>query len=246
MPPLIPNPALDLWRAYWMENNPTRQEAAQRFGVGKATIDKWLHDMPVPHRKGGQPRKTRWIEIDREALTKLIEVDGMTIRQAAAALNQRKGTIEKRVAQWGIRCWPMSAQTGSRSHAWKGGRIVDKDGYILIYKPDHPRARKCGRPTPRYVLEHILVAEQKLGRPLADGEVVHHRNGIHYDNRPENLEVFATNADHLRHELTGRCPKWTPEGQARIAAAVAKSAANRRGKARDDSPSPQMSGPSTE
>jgi hypothetical protein len=27
--------------------------------------------------------------------------------------------------------------------------------------------------------------------------------------------LFSTNADHLRHELTGRCPKWTPEGRAR-------------------------------
>ncbi len=57
---------------------------------------------------------------------------------------------------------------------------------MLAVRKGHPRADKGG-----YVLEHILVMEEKLGRPLAVHERVHHINGIRDDNRPENLELWA-------------------------------------------------------
>lgn len=78
---------------------------------------------------------------------------------------------------------------------FKGGRIAHGDGYIKVLSPDHPRANKNG-----YVLEHILIAEKKVGRPLSTNEVVHHINGIKDDNRPENLLVLTKSEHSALHK----------------------------------------------
>lgn len=50
--------------------------------------------------------------------------------------------------------------------------------------------RRVILPDGRRIEEHRHVMEQKLGRPLAKGESVHHRNGRRADNRPDNLELW--------------------------------------------------------
>jgi flagellar basal body rod protein FlgC len=89
-----------------------------------------------------------------------------------------------------------------KSNGWKGGRYIDKDGYVLVYMPEHPSARKDG-----YILEHRLIMEQRIGRLLTKKEVVHHR-GKKNDN--ENTKLFSSNGDHLKVELSALRDKGEP------------------------------------
>lgn len=109
-----------------------------------------------------------------------------------------------------------SRGSGPEHPRWKGGRVVAWNGYVRVLRRDHPRALSNG-----YVWEHILVAEQKLGRPLAyfgkgdhRNETVHHINGIKTDNRPENLEVLL-NREHMLMEWRENPEKWPQSKQRR-------------------------------
>lgn len=60
-------------------------------------------------------------------------------------------------------------------------RVVDRtNGYVSLWIDG------------RKVLEHRVIMEAHLGRPLAPGENVHHINGDRMDNRLENLELWST------------------------------------------------------
>ena len=46
--------------------------------------------------------------------------------------------------------------------------------------------------------EHRLVAEEKLGRPLRKGEVVHHIDGDYKNNDPNNLMILPSQREHVK------------------------------------------------
>src|SRR5262245_16768667 len=77
--------------------------------------------------------------------------------------------------------------TAERSARWTGGRSLTANGYVRVTVDGRNR------------LEHRVVAEQTIGRPLRRGEEVHHVNGDKSDNRPENLEVLSTREHKRRH-----------------------------------------------
>lgn len=164
---------------------------------------------------------------------------------AVSEMARRIGATRRTVARF-LRIHEMErtpfVQIGSTHPRWKGGRMLDKSGYVLVYRPGHHEANRHGQ-----VREHRVVMEQKLGRPLQRGEVVHHIDGNRANNHPDNLEVYANNALHLAETLAGQRPNWTEEGWARLHAkrhryVRRQSLASRQASSSDAPTSPDKSG----
>jgi hypothetical protein len=101
---------------------------------------------------------------------------------------------------WCATLTPMT-KVGKDNPNWKGGKIVDPRGYVLIrVGRGHHLADVRG-----YAYEHRLLAEKMLGRRLRKGELVHHDNEKKGDNRRRNL-IPKKSAWHHRaaHRISGR------------------------------------------
>lgn len=88
------------------------------------------------------------------------------------------------------------------------GVRVTKSGYAEYTRGEHK-----GR------LVHVVIMEQRLGRPLREDEQVHHIDGNPQNNSDANLALM-TRAGHARHHrlweaATGKLRERTPNGRLR-------------------------------
>ena len=97
---------------------------------------------------------------------------------------QQKGRVARNKITTCSRECRSEAMKGEANPRWKGGTYLDPFGYRHIQTPTG------------YRLEHRMVMEQMIGRPLLPAEVVHHRNEQRADNRPENLQLFENAGQH--------------------------------------------------
>lgn len=74
-----------------------------------------------------------------------------------------------------------------------GHALVTTTGYVSVYLGKGKRQ-----------LEHRLVMERILGRPLQRREEVHHINGDRTDNRPDNLRILSPGEHQRFHDFGAR------------------------------------------
>lgn len=126
-------------------------------------------------------------------------------KQLSLLLGRSIGSIQHKAVRMGLKKDPIAnkvvrsiARRGMGTPNWKGGRMKNKKGHVLILAKGHPMAGNDG-----YVMEHRMIMAEHLGRLLLPTEIVHHKNGIKDDNRIENLELMS-NAEHTRLHHCGK------------------------------------------
>lgn len=149
--------------------------------------------------------------LDEGLLRQMLDEAKLGHPEMAARLGVSIPTVTRAMRRLGLKSKKGRGSPMEKNYFWNGGRTIDEDGYVLVKSPDHPNRTKAG-----YVREHRLVMEKILGRFLLASEVVHHKDGNKANNDPGNLQVFSENAEHLRHELTGRTPKYSQDGLRRM------------------------------
>jgi hypothetical protein len=127
---------------------------------------------------------------DPEVLRRLYHEEKMSQGDIAELTDVSRTSIKRRMDKFGI-----EARDNGEAAAMKTRR----DGALFRTNPNGYEqwvVKDVDDLTGMYV--HRLLAIAELGEDEVAGNVIHHKNGIKWDNRPENIEVM-TNREHSGH-----------------------------------------------
>lgn len=163
----------------YLQEEMTIKEISDISGISVGTVFNYLKKYGIKTRPAMSEKTKQKISdslIGRKSVRKGYKLSDETKRKISES---RKGQLKK-------------------PSKFGGHRKKRSDGYIAVYVPNHPNCSADG-----YVMEHILVMENHIGRYLEKDEVVHHKNKIRDDNRIENLELL-TFKEHAKLHLQER------------------------------------------
>lgn len=169
-------------KAEYIIKDQTQHELAEKWGCRQETISKWVvrHDL---RKSDFRP----WN--DEDTLRKMYYDEKMSTREIAEELGASQPTIRRSMEKLGIdrrdRSEAHQMSMWSKPAPFRSGpRGYEKWSTTINRKT-----------VDMYVHRLLAVAEYGID-PVADKEV-HHKNGIKWDNRAENIEL-KSKSEHLK------------------------------------------------
>lgn len=166
----------DKLRNMYHRQNMTQAEIANKVGVVKTTISRWMKKYEIETR-GSHPQSQR---PQKSKLKELYHEKGMNQEEIARKFDVKSTTVSEWMKKYKIKV------VFNRSRRKKVPELFHNQGYEMFTNNQEN------------FLHHRLLAVAEFGFDSVKGKHVHHRNKIRWDNRPQNIELM-TPSEHSKH-----------------------------------------------
>lgn len=210
-----PDERLEMIRVYERERSLTRTAAT--LGCSRVTIRSVLIAAGIQTRRPGK-LEHRGVPYPAEARAEMVRVylREQSLMKAGEILGCSHNTVRAALKEAGVDVKPSGGRVNAPGTPPRWCRRIASTGYVVW--TGWISVRELARQRHVEILEHRLVMERTLGRPLLRHEEVHHRNGDRTDNRLENLELrigkHGSGSSHCPHCGAQLTPNFRPPNDA--------------------------------
>lgn len=184
-----------LYDLYW-EDGLDQGEIADELGCSRSTVKKWFNKhgletrtqsevVRLAHKK--QDDDSPWR--DKETLEKLYYEERMSLSEIASEL----GCGDEDVRRW-MKKHGLERRSLSESHKTLTSSLyTNTSGYTIACS-----SNKMDESADEVPIHRLVAVAERGYNAVADKEI-HHKNGVKWDNRPENLQLLSS-SEHMKIE----------------------------------------------
>jgi len=204
-------------RKHYVQKAKPMQEIADECACSVATIYNWIEKHDLPHRsKSESLRRAHGTNDGKYNDAEWLRQEYVEKGRSAIDMSEECGvhfdTIYKRLKEHNIPRRTIKEATNlSDKYGFKGRDHPRWNESIVPYYTHSRDNYVCWSHnwdnTRDHVFVHRLIAVAEYGIDAVKGKEVHHKNGIKWDNRPDNLELLTSSEHTKLHHEQGDYPQ---------------------------------------